>query len=82
MDRKKSRIDVTWMTMKDRILNEVNLMIREAGGTEEPTHREHFKYQTPTANRVLCKLYTDELAKIDRIIETGDVTIPKVIQQQ
>ena len=68
--------------MKDRILNEVDVMIREAGGTEEPTHRERFKYRTPTANQVLCKLHMDELAKIDRIIETGDVTIPKVIQQQ
>ena len=68
--------------MKDRILNEVDLMIREAGGTEEPTHHECFKYQTPAANQVLCKLHMDELAKIDRIIETGDVTIPKVIQQQ
>ena len=50
--------------------------------TEEPTHHEHFKYWTPAANRVLLTLHTDELAKIDRIIETGDVTIPKVIQQQ
>ena len=68
--------------MKDRISNKVDLMIREAGGTEEPTHHERFKYWTPAANRVLLTLHTDELAKIDRIIETGDVTIPKVIQQQ
>ena len=57
---------------------EVDLMIRETGGTEEPTHHERFKYWTPTANRVIATL----LAKIDRIIETGDVTIPKDIQQQ
>ena len=70
------------MTMKDRISNEVDLMIREAGGTEVPTHQERFKYRTSVANRVIATLHMDELAKIDRIIETGDVTIPKDIQQQ
>jgi hypothetical protein len=81
-DRKKSQIDTAWMIMKDRISKDVDLMIREAGGTEVPTRRERFKYRTPAANRVLAILHTDELAKIDKIIETGDVTIPKVIQQQ
>lgn len=68
--------------MKDRISNEINVMIREAGGTEEPTRQERFKYRTPAANRVLRTLHADELATIDKIIETGDVIIPKVIQQQ
>jgi len=68
--------------MKDRVLNEINVMMREAGEKEESTHNERFRYWRPAAGRILLTLSADELSTIDRIIQTGNEPIPKDIQQQ
>jgi len=79
--RKKSRIDVVWMTMKGRVKDEINAMVKEAGGTHEATEDDIFKYRTAATKRVFLDLTLDEQADILKKVVMDDVVVPDEIKQ-
>ena len=80
--RKKSKLDVVWMDMKDKVKDVVNEIMKEKGGTKEATSNEIFRNRTCVAHRVYNELTMDEKSAIDKKIMDGTDSIPHEIQQQ
>jgi hypothetical protein len=70
------------MDMKETVKDEINVMVKEAGGTHPPTDEDIFKYRTAAAKRVFLSLSLDKQAEILRKIEEGGDIVPNDIKQQ
>ena len=80
-ERKKSRVDVVWMFMKEKVMEEINAMVREDGGDEEATAEEIFKYRTTAAKRVFESLSVDDQSLIQKRIQEGGDNVPVNVKQ-
>jgi len=81
-ERKKSRVDVVWMNMKEKVIEEINVMVREDGGEGDATAEEIFKYRTTAAKRVFEGLSVDDKSVIMKNIEDGGDNVPIDIKQK
>ena len=68
--------------MKERVKDEINAMVVEAGGTHEATNIDTFKFRTTAAKRVYLGLTLEEQADIQKKIDMDDVIVPDEIKQQ
>lgn len=81
-ERKKSRVDIVWMTMKEKVMQEIQDMLIEEGGCGEPTSEFIFKNRTTAAKRVFIGLSNEDQDNILKMIEEGGDIVPNDIKQK
>ena len=81
-ERKKSRLDIVWMEMKDKVKDEILVMMREEGITSEATAEDIFKRRTAAAKRVFLSLSQDDQAAIQKKIDDRTDVVPDEIKQK
>ena len=69
------------MFMKEKVMEEINAMVREDGGDEEATAEEIFKYRTTAAKRVFESLSVDDQSLIQKRIQEGGDNVPVNVKQ-
>lgn len=80
--RKKSRVDVVWSNMRGKVIEVINEIVREDGGTAIANADEIFKYRTAAAKRVFESLTMDEKLNIEQKIKEGTDVIPESVKTQ
>jgi hypothetical protein len=82
--RKKSRVDVVWRDLEDRVRKEISaILLIEDGKTGVATAAETFRYRTAAARNVYEMLTEDEKAAVQEKIAKGGVdTNPPDIQRR
>jgi len=68
--------------MKERVEEEINVILKEEGYTGEVTPDIVFKHRTAAAKRVFDNLGVDDQAMIMKKIEEGGDVVPLYIKQQ
>jgi hypothetical protein len=68
--------------MQERVVKEINAMVREDGGTEEATPEQIFKLRTSAAKRVFLGLSLVEQQMIMKKIEEGGDIVPVDVKQR
>jgi hypothetical protein len=68
--------------MKERVEEEINVILKEEGYTGEATTDLVFKHRTAAAKRVFDSLGVDDKAIILKKIEEGCDVVPTYIKQQ
>jgi len=69
------------MFMKEKVMEEINAMVKEDGGEGEATAVEIFRYRTSAAKRVFESLSMDDQSIIKKKIEDGGDNVPVNIKQ-
>jgi hypothetical protein len=75
-ERKKSRLNIIWMEMKERVKNEIIVMMKEEGLTSDLTAKDIFKHQTAAAKQVFLSLSPDDQAVIQKKIDNRTDIVP------
>ena len=81
-ERKKSRLDIIWMEMKERVKKEIFAMMKEEGLTSEPTADDIFRRRTAAAKRVYLSLSPDDQAAVQMKIDNKTDVVPDEIKQR
>lgn len=68
--------------MKDRVLEEIDQMVKEKHGTDKADKEQIFSLRTTAAKNVFLRLSADEQAAIERRAKAGGDPVPIEIQQQ
>ena len=81
-ERKKSRLDVIWMDMKEKVKSEISAMMEEEGLTSELTADDIFRRRTAAAKRVYQMLSPDDQAAVQKKIDNRTDVVPDEIKQR
>lgn len=65
-----------WWDMQAKVLEEINRMFLEGGGSGEPTQDFVFKHRTTAAKQVYLGLGVEEQGRILDMIDKGGEIIP------
>jgi hypothetical protein len=81
-ERKKSRLDIIWMEMKEKVKDEIYAMMKEEGLSSELTAADIFKRRTTAAKRVYQSLSPDDQAAVQKKIDDRTDVVPDEIKQR